>query len=65
LVIDPAVAGAVAVIVKAAVPPVAIPLAVVTVHVSSAPAADGNEPQLAPVAPAPAATAVATTPAGS
>ena len=63
--IEPPVLGAVVVIVNAAVPFCARPLVNVTVHVSNAPALDDNVPQLTADTPEPAATAVATTPAGN
>ncbi len=63
--IEPAVLGAVAVIVKDAVPFFAIPFASVTLQVSNAPAPDGKGPQLTDETPEPLITAVATTPAGS
>lgn len=65
---DPALAGAVAVMVKAAVPsaePAARPLDKVTVQVSVAPAAEGRLPQLTLETRVPLVTAVATTPEGS
>jgi hypothetical protein len=68
LVTDPAEAGAVAVIVKSAAPlaaDAARPDDSVTLQLSSAPAADGSEPQFTVETPVPAVTAVATTPAGS
>ena len=57
--------GAVVVIVNVAVPFCARPLESVTEQLSSAPALEGNVPQLTAETPAPAVTAVATTPAGS
>jgi hypothetical protein len=68
LVILPADDGAVAVIVNAAVPvdaPDASPDDKVTAQLNSAPADDGNVPQLTALTPVPAVTAVATTPAGN
>lgn len=64
---DPVPEGAVAVMVKAAVPlaaPAAKPLDRVTVQVRVAPAAEGRPPQLTLETPAPGDTAVATTPLG-
>ncbi len=63
--IAPAVAGAVALTVKAAVAPLARPLLRVTLQLSNAPALEGRLPQLTALTPLPAVTAVATTPAGS
>ena len=63
----PALAGAVALRVKAAVPdgaPDTKPELKVTLQDKRAPAADGSEPQFTPLTPVPEATAVATTPAG-
>lgn len=65
---DPELEGAVAEIVKAAVPvlaPGASPALNVTEQVSVAPAVEGKEPQLTLLTPVPAVTAVATTPAGN
>ena len=66
--IAPALAGAVAVMVNAAVPlaaPAANALDNVTEQESVAPAEEGNVPQLTADTPVPAVTAVATTPEGN
>ncbi len=66
--IDPAVPGAVAVIVNEGPPLLvfaAMPLLRVTAQLSSAPAVDGNVPQLTVLMPLTAVTAVATTPVGN
>ena len=65
---DPAVPGAVAVIVNWAAPLAALaarPLVNVTVQVSRAPAVEGSVPQFTEVTPVPAVAAVATTPVGN
>ena len=64
----PTLAGAIALIVKAAVPvgaPDTKPDDSVTLQFKVAPAADGRVPQLTALTPAPTDTEFATTPAGS
>ena len=63
--IAPGVAGAVAVMVKAAVPPVAKPGVNVTEQVNNAPAVEGKAPQSTDCTPDPGVTAVRITPLGN